>query len=129
MAGISSPGIGSGLNINDIVTKLMTAERAPLTNLDTKEVPLQAQLSAFGALKGALSSLRDAVGALATPGKFDAWSARIADTGIATAGVSGAAQAGTHSIDVQTLAQAHALAATAQPTAATAVGSGTITLQ
>src|SRR6185295_10431251 len=115
MATISSPGIGSGLDINDIVTKLMTAERAPLTRLDTKEAPLQAQLSAYGSLKSALSALRDAVGALGAPEKFNASTARIGDADILSATVTAAAAAGTHSLDVQTLARAQTLAAVAQP--------------
>src|SRR5262249_47342191 len=126
---ISSPGIGSGLNVNDIVSKLMTAERAPLADLDTKEAPLQAQLSAYGSLKSSLSTLRDAATALAAPEKFNALTAKVADTDIASASASATAAAGVHSIDVQILAQAQTLAATALPTTSTAVGSGTITLQ
>jgi flagellar hook-associated protein 2 len=129
MAGISSPGIGSGLDINDIVTKLMTAERAPLTRLDAREAPLQAQLSAFGTVKSALAALRDATTTLATPGKFDALSAKTGDTTIASATASATAAAGTHAIEVLTLARAHTLATAAQPSASTTLGSGTITLQ
>ena len=129
MAVISSPGIGSGLNINDIVSKLMTAERAPLTRLDAKEAPLQARLSAYGTLKSSLAALRDAAGALATPEKFTASTARVADAEIASATASATAVAGTHSIEVQALARAQTLAAVAQPSTATTIGSGTITLQ
>ena len=129
MAGISAPGIGSGLDINDIVTKLMTAERAPLTRLDAKEAPLQARLSAFGTIKSALAALRDATTTLTTPGKFDALSAKMGDTTIASASASVTAAAGTHAIEVLTLAKAHTLATAAQPSMATTLGSGTITLQ
>ena len=129
MAGISSPGIGSGLDINDIVSKLMTTERAPLTRLDTKQAPLQAQLSAYGSLKSSLSALRDAANALAAPEKFNAATARIGDADIIAANASGAATAGTHSLEVQALARAHTLAALAQPSSATTIGSGSITLQ
>ena len=37
MASISSPGIGSGLDINSIISQLMTAASQPLTLLDRKE--------------------------------------------------------------------------------------------
>ena len=33
MAGISSPGLGSGLDVNGLVTKLMAVEQQPLTAL------------------------------------------------------------------------------------------------
>ena len=36
MATISSPGIGSGLNIKDIVSQLMAIEKQPLTQLQVK---------------------------------------------------------------------------------------------
>src|SRR5215470_17743137 len=99
MAGISSPGIGSGLNVDDIVTKLMTVERQPLTVLDQKEASYQAQLTAYGTVKGALSSLQSAIGALATPAKFNTLRASVGDGTIATASASASASKGSHSID------------------------------
>ncbi|MDH5551856.1 MAG: hypothetical protein OEX82_00840, partial [Nitrosomonas sp.] len=45
---LSSPGIGSGLDVNGIVSQLMAIESQPLTALATKEAKQQAQLSAFG---------------------------------------------------------------------------------
>ena len=52
---ISSPGIGSNLNVNEIVSQLMALERRPLQQLDNKEAKYQAQLSAFGSLKSSLT--------------------------------------------------------------------------
>src|SRR5262245_42463538 len=122
MAGLSSPGVGSGLNVNDIVSKLMTVEQQPLALLDRKEAPLQAQLSAFGTVKGALSALRDATSGLATPAKFNAAVARLGDSTIASASASTRAAPGTHSIEVQTLAKAQTLATGAYASTGTAVG-------
>jgi flagellar hook-associated protein 2 len=129
MAGLSSPGVGSGLNVSDIVSKLMTVEQQPLVLLTNKEAPLQAQLSAYGTIKGALAGLRDATNALATPAKFNASVARLGDATIATASASTSAVAGTHTLEVQTLAKAHTLATTAYAATSTPVGSGTITIQ
>ena len=67
---LSSPGIGSGLDVNNIVSQLMAIESQPLTTLATKEARQQAQLSAFGSLKGALSSFQNTVATLADPEKF-----------------------------------------------------------
>ena len=58
---ISSPGIGSGLDINNIVTQLMNVEKQPLTLLDRKEASFQAQLSAYGTLRGSLATFQTAV--------------------------------------------------------------------
>ena len=41
---LSSPGIGSGLDINGIVSQLMTVERQPLAVLDNKEAKQQTKL-------------------------------------------------------------------------------------
>jgi len=54
---LSSPGIGSNLDVNGIVSQLMAIERRPLSLLDRKEASFQAQISAFGSLKGALRPL------------------------------------------------------------------------
>src|SRR5262249_29147805 len=97
---------------------------------DNKEAPLQAQLSAFGTLQGSVSALNDATSALATSSKFNAFTARAADSTVASASSSSAAVAGTHSIEVDKLAQAQTLAsATAYPSTGTVLGSGTITIQ
>ena len=52
-ATISSAGIGSGLDVNSIVTQLMAVEKQPLTKLQAAGATMQTQLSAFGQLKSA----------------------------------------------------------------------------
>ncbi len=126
---LSSPGIGSGLDVASIISQLMAVERQPLSALDAKEAKYQAQLTAYGSLKGALSSFQTAVTALADPAKFSAVTAKLADTAVATATASTAAVPGTYSIEVQALAQAHKLKSAAFATSATTVGTGTLTIQ
>src|SRR3990167_7958267 len=106
---LSSPGLGSGLDVSGLVSQLIALERRPLTALSTKEAKYQAQLSAYGSLKGALSSFQGTVAALADPAKFSAIKASIADTTIAAASATASAAAGNYSLEVQTLAQAHKL--------------------
>jgi len=49
MASIQSPGIGSGLDVNNIVESLVEAEGAPARQrLDSREARLQVQISALG---------------------------------------------------------------------------------
>ncbi len=64
MATISSPGVGSGLDVNSIVTQLVALERTPITQLQKQASTLQTKLSAFGKLQSNLSALRDAASAL-----------------------------------------------------------------
>lgn len=126
---LSSPGIGSGLDINGIVKQLMAVEQRPLASLDSKEAKQQTQLTAFGSLKGALSSFQSSLAALANPAKYTAIAASIADNTLANVSAAPAAGTGSHSIEIQTLAQSHKLKSANFAATTTAVGSGTITLQ
>ncbi|MBI3375629.1 MAG: flagellar filament capping protein FliD [Betaproteobacteria bacterium] len=125
---LSSPGVGSGLDVNGIVSQLMALERQPLTALDNKEAKYQAQLSAYGSLKGALSSFQGAVAALATPAKFSAVKASVADSTVASATASASAATGSYSLEVQTLALAQKLKSEPFLTAGAEVGSGKLTI-
>ena len=60
MATITSTGIGSGLDVNAIVTQLMALESRPLTLLQQSASDLNTQLSAIGTLQSRMSALRDA---------------------------------------------------------------------
>jgi flagellar hook-associated protein 2 len=124
---ISSPGIGSGLDINNIVTQLMVLERRSLTALDSKEAKYQAQLTAYGSLKGALSTFQSAVAALATPAKFSTVKASIADSTVAAISAPTATE-GSYSLEVQTLAKAHKLKSTTFAATSTTVGTGKLTI-
>ena len=50
MATISSLGVGTGLDLESIVTGLMDLERQPLDRLESKQSIINAQLSAYGCL-------------------------------------------------------------------------------
>lgn len=126
---LSSPGLGSGLDVGSLVSQLMALERRPLTALASKEAKYQAQLTAYGSLKGALSSFQTAVAALASPAIFSAARASIADSAVATVSASSAATAGSYSLEVQTLAQAHKLKSGGFAETSDIVGTGTLTIQ
>ncbi|MBK8017490.1 MAG: flagellar filament capping protein FliD [Betaproteobacteria bacterium] len=124
---ISTPGIGSNLDVNSIVSQLMAIERQPLDRLDVKEASYQAKLSAYGGVRSALSTFQDAVDSLATGTKFVTRSATSTDTAVATASAKSNAQTGTYSLDVSQLAQSHVLAAAGQANSTDAIGSGVST--
>ncbi|SFU50772.1 flagellar hook-associated protein 2 [Nitrosomonas eutropha] len=126
---LSSPGIGSGLDISGIISKLMQVEQRPLTQLNTKEAKQQAQLSAFGSLKSALSSFQDSAKALAKPALFTGFKVALADQSQATVSASDKAAIGSHEIEVQSLAQAQKIKSEAFATTSTAIGSGSLTVE
>ncbi len=126
---ISSPGIGSNLDVNSIVSQLMALERRPINLLDQKEVGLQAKLSAFGTLKGALSTFQSAVAGLAGTAKFSAVKAGVADATVLTASATSIAAAGSYGIEVSKLAGGQKLATAGQVSSTAAIGTGTLTFE
>lgn len=126
---ISSAGVGSGLDINGIISQLMTVERQPLAALDRKEAKFQTKLSAYGTLKGAMSSFQTAMSDLSTLSKFRSVKTSVADTTILSASASSSANPGSYSIEITQLAQSHKLASAGFTNTTDTVGSGTLTIQ
>ncbi len=124
---ISSPGIGSNLDVNGIVSQLMAIEQQPLADLAKKEASFQSQISAYGSVKGALSSLQTAVQGLTDASKFQATkSASSSASDSVTATASSSASNGTYSVEVTKLAQAQKLATAGQASSTAVIGTGTL---
>ncbi len=121
---LSTPGIGSGLDIGGIVDKLMSLERAPVSKVDAKIVELQSQVSAYGSLKSAISTFRDSVAKLADISKFKVYSATSSSTDVLSASASSSAAKGVYNIEVLRIAENHRMAAgtTYADTTTTAIG-------
>ncbi|MCX7205163.1 MAG: flagellar filament capping protein FliD [Proteobacteria bacterium] len=129
MAGISSLGSGSGMDLNGLIDKLMTAEKAPLKDLLLKEASYQAKISAYGSVKSALSAFQNSVKALSSVQGFKSTSATLADTSIATVTSSSLAQPGSYSLEVSQLAQNQKLTSSSFSTPNAGIGTGTLTIQ
>lgn len=113
--GISSPGVGSGLDVNAIVSKLMSLERLPLTALVKKETAFTAKISALGSLKSVLAELQTAATALKSASAFTAFKGTVADAAIATATPGAGAVGGSYSLEVTKLAQAQIVHTVSNP--------------
>jgi flagellar hook-associated protein 2 len=124
---ISSPGIGSNLDVNSIVKQLMAVESQPLARLNQKEASYQAKLSAFGTVSGALSSFQSAVASLANPTKFQQMSSSSGDTSILSGSATAKAAAGTYNVNITSLAQAQTLKSAGQASTTAKIGTGTET--
>src|SRR6185312_12342334 len=111
MAGIQSQGIGSGLDVNSLVTQLVAADRAPRAAQITRhETDTTLQISALGALKGALATFRTALEGLKT---LDALTPRTAVSGddkALTASATSSAATGSYEIEIVDLAKSQQLA-------------------
>ncbi len=126
---ITSTGLGSGLDINGLVSQLMTAESQPLTQLNAKEASYQATLSGYGQVKSALSTYQTAMSSLDSASAFHPITATSGDSSVYTATASSIAIPGNYSIEVTQLAQSQKLASSAFATVNDAVGSGTLNFQ
>jgi flagellar hook-associated protein 2 len=125
--GIQSTGIGSGLDVNTLITKLMAVESQPLTTLAKKEASFQAKLSAYGSLNGAVSAFQSALSSLNNPSTFQSLNGTSSDSSIVSASASSTASAGSYSIAISKLAQAQGLSSAGQVSASTAISDGTAT--
>lgn len=126
---ISSAGIGSGLDVQGIVSQLLNIERAPIRQLQSEAGRLQTQLSAFGRVQSALSTLRDASTKLTQPDNWRAAKATSADTTLVGATATGAAQSGSYTLNVSRLAGAQTLSSTSFANANATVGSGILRIE
>jgi len=126
MASISSLGVGSGLDLTSLVQGLLEAERAPVEQrLARREIELQAELSAYGNLSSALSSLQSAISPMKTITTGRTASSSAPDVLGVT--VSDTADVASYSVTVDRLASAHALASAAFASRTDTVGTGTLT--
>jgi len=124
---IAAPGIGSGLDINGIISQLLRVESQPLTVLDKKEATFQAKISAYGNIKGSLSSFQTAVRGLSDISKFQVYKAASADTTVYSATASSTAAVGNYGIEVTRIAKADKLTATGQASSTVTIGAGATT--
>jgi len=130
MPSISSPGIGSGLDINGLVTKLVAAERQPEDlRLANQEAGVQATLSGLGTLKSALADFDGALATLKDSATYAGRTASSSDTTLVTASATSGASAGTFTLAVSQLASAQKLTSAGFAATTTTVGTGTLTIQ
>ncbi len=130
MPTITSTGLGSGLDITGLVTKLVDAQRQPVAaQLDRKEADLQARLTSYGTFKSALSDFRTSLAGLRQDSGFAALKAISSDESVMTAQVAANADPGDYRLEVKQLAQAHSLASGAFADPGEIVGSGTLTIR
>ncbi|RPA62843.1 flagellar hook protein FliD [Shewanella frigidimarina] len=104
--GLTSVGLGSGLDINGIVSALVTSEQAPkVAQFNSKEGAINAEISALGSLKSALSEFKDSLSFLSKTDSFDSQSVSVSKNTYLTASVTNSAVSGSYSVSVEQLAQ------------------------
>ena len=128
MPAISSLGVGSGLDLGSIISGLMEVEQIPLLRLHQDKAEIGAQISEFGQIKSAISSLNTAIEELGDSGAFDTFKANSSDDSLFTASVTNEGIETSHVIEVISLAQTHRLASAVFTDETEAVGEGTLSI-
>lgn len=105
MASVIS-GLGSGVDLQAIVSQLMNAERAPETKMNSLRLAALSTQSAWSGVSGQMTALKTAATALATNSAVAISAASSSDTSTITATTSAGAQLGTVAVLVQHLATA-----------------------
>lgn len=124
---ITAGGIGSGLDIESLVSQLVAAEANPTTSrLNQKQVSLDSELSAYGTLKSALSTFQASVTKLESSDTFQVFTATSANEDLFTATAASGAVSGNYSIEVVQLAQSDKVRSADFIDSKEVVGTGTL---
>ena len=127
MASITSLGIGSGLDVESLVSKLMSVEQTPINNIKKASAGLQTKISAYGQLQAAMSAMQTAAQKLSDPTTWTASSASSSDSSVvAVSGPNAGTQS--HVITVTQLASAQSVASGVFSNGNSVVGEGTLTI-
>ena len=98
-------GITSGIDYEEIIDATLEVEQVEIDELETKKEDYETTISAYGAVKSALSTFQDAVSELADADDFYVYSATSSNEEILTVELSGEVMAGTYEIEVIQIAK------------------------
>ena len=129
---LSAAGIGSGLDVNSIVTALVNARKAASQQqITTRTTQTNNLLGGLSSLNSALGGIQTALATLSAASTFSSYNATLTAQGssssIGTATTMSSAHPGTYTIAVSQLATAQKRASS-PVTSGTAVGAGTLNI-
>jgi len=110
MPSISASGIGSGLDIQSIVSQLMDVERQPLQRLQIKQLTLEAQISSYGQLSSSLSNFQGAMEKLSSVSALKIFNGTSSNPDVVKATTSSSPDLGSFGVEVVRLAEQHKMA-------------------
>lgn len=128
--GITSAGMGSGIDISSLVSQLVAAEAKPAYDaIQRRESSIQTEFTALGTLKSTLSFLQTQIQSLGSSDLFNTFQATSSDTTAFSVAANSSAVSGHYVVQVTQLAQAQkSISSTEYATASAVLGTGSITL-
>lgn len=126
---ITATGIGSGLDVESLVSQLVLADVQPAENrLITKEADYLAQVTAYGSVKSALANFQTAAAKASIASQYTGKLASSASPDAVTAIATPSAAVGNFKVEVSTLAASQSLASNAFSSTTDVIGTGTLTI-
>lgn len=104
---VTLTGLGSGMDYTSIINQIITAESAPITQLQTQQSTVQQQQSAYTTVQTELTALQTTANAL-TPDLFNSRAASVGSAAIASASADSGTAVGTYTFNITKLASAAA---------------------
>lgn len=120
-------GLATGLNVDQIITGLMSIDQRRIDNLNANKTKVQGQQTAFKGIQARLLALQGNLGQLARAqnGVFDLRSVSSSDDSLVSAAASASATPGIYQVTVNSLAQSHQIASEGFDSANAAITQGT----
>lgn len=125
MASIAALGVGSGLDLNGLLSQLESAERQRLQPLAQQRASYQARISAYGKLEGALAQFQTALSSLGKADTFAAVKSEVAGEAV-NAAASSSAVPGSYNVSVTSLAKSYSVATLGIDDKTRALGAGSV---
>lgn len=102
---ISSVGIGSGLDVERIITKTVALEKEPIKTLEVKAETINSKISTYGQIKSLVDTLNSAARDLTLDSGFGAVKINSSNSSAVNATMTGLAAQGSYNVTVDKLAQ------------------------
>lgn len=102
---ISSVGIGSGLDVERIITQTVALEKEPIKTLEVKAETINSKISTYGQIKSSVDTLNSAARDLTLDSGFDAVKINSSNSSAVNATMTGLAAQGSYNVNVEKLAQ------------------------
>jgi flagellar hook-associated protein 2 len=127
--GLTSVGIGSGIDIGGIVTALVNAESAgKIAKFDANEGTLTATISGIGSLKSAMSEFKTKLTTLTESTTFGSQKVSTSTKDYLSATVDKTAVSGSYQVKVEQLAQSQKVGSAVVTDNATTIGTGSLSI-
>ena len=97
---ITTLGIGSGLDLQDILDQLREAESAPITAKETEKTELQTRINAYNSVNSKLFSLKSKALSLSLESEFLKTKTIVSDEDVLTASANDGIESSSYSVEV-----------------------------